>query len=455
MHRAAFITLSIWATFAQAFYPYIPIYACDEYHGCQDEDKRSMPAGELHQAASRDADVGDLLTFKLTQRSSPGDQDPATIAARQAERLRRKFRSKRVVSTLTRSEDPIKRANAFSVSTAETPSATNSVGIDQDGSDISYFVEAKLGSKADPVYLLCDTGAGSSWIMGSDCTSTACQDHTTWKASDSTTYEATGETFSIAYGTGSVSGTLAKDSISIASVELTMEFGVANITSDDFTHFAFDGILGLSMASGSTDNFVSTIKSEKILTSNVFGVNLNRHTDCLNTGELTFGGTDSSKFTGDITYTAVDSDAGGDWAIAMDDVAYNGTKAGITNRLAYIDTGTTYAFAPSADVVALHELIPGASSTDNVTYTAPCDSAQPIIITFSGVDREVSVKDWLSSPSSSGICTSNIYGREVVAGAWLLGDVFLKNVYTVFDADASRVGEWNAHGLTATRFLRY
>lgn len=354
--------------------------------------------------------------------------------------MRRKFRSARVASTPI-SGDPKKRANTFSVSTAETPSATNSVGIDQDGSDISYFVEAKIGSKADPVYLLCDTGAGSTWIMGSACTSTACQDHTTWSPSDSSTYAATGKTFSIAYGTGSVSGTLATDSISIASVKLTMDFGLANVTSDDFTHFAFDGILGLSMASGSSDNFISTIKSDKTLSSNVFGVNLNRHTDCLNTGELTFGGTDSSKFTGDITYTAVNSDAGGDWAIAMDDVGYNGAKAGITNRLAYIDTGTTYAFAPSADVVALHKLIPGASSTDNITYTAPCDSEQSIIVMFSGVNREISVQDWLSSPSSSGICTSNIYGREVITGAWLLGDVFLKNVYTVFDADASQVGK--------------
>lgn len=382
------------------------------------------------------------------------------MAARQAERLRRKF-SSRVTATPIKSKDTQKRANSFSVSTAATPSATNSVGIDQDGSDISYFVEAKIGSKADPVYLLCDTGAGSTWIMGSDCTSTACQDHTTWSTSDSTTYAATGETFSIAYGTGSVSGTLARDSISIASVKLTMDFGVANVTSDDFTHFAFDGILGLSMASGSSNNFISTLKSGKVLASNVFGVDLSRHTDCANTGELTFGGTDSSKFSGDITYTAVDSDAGGDWAIAMDDVGYNGAKAGITNRLAYIDTGTTYAFAPSADVVALHKLIPGASSTDNVTYTAPCDSEQSIMITFSGVDREISVKDWLSSPSSSGICTSNIYGREVVTGAWLLGDVFLKNVYTVFDADASQVGEWNTparvtnHALLLTYFLGF
>lgn len=276
--------------------------------------------------------------------------------------------------------------------------------------------------------------------MGNDCDSTACTEHTTWTPSDSTTYKDPSVDFTIAYGTGSVEGSLAKDSITIGSVEITMEFGVANITSDDFTHFAFDGILGLSMAGGATDNFIKSIKSDKVLKSNIFSVDLNRASDGTNTGQLTFGGTDSAKYSGDITYTSVDSSAGGHWAIALDNMGYDGSKAGVTGKLAYLDTGTSYAFGPPDDVAALHDLIPGANSTDGVTYTAPCDSDQPIILTFSGVDREISVADWLSSPESDGTCTSNIFGREAVSGAFLIGDVFLKNVYTVFDADASRVG---------------
>lgn len=277
--------------------------------------------------------------------------------------------------------------------------------------------------------------------MGNDCDSTACGQHTTWTPSDSTTYKDPGESFSIAYGTGSVGGELAKDTLSIGSVEITMEFGVANTTSDDFTHFAFDGILGLSMASGATDNFIDSLKSDKALSSNVFSVDLNRAGDGTNTGQLTFGGTDSAKYKGDITYTSVDSSAGGHWAIAMDDMAYDGTKAGVTDKLAYLDTGTSYAFGPSDDVAALHKHIPGASSSDGVTYTAPCDSDKPIVLVFSGVSREISVEDWLSSPDTDGTCTSNIFGREAVTGAFLFGDVLLKNVYTVFDADASRIGE--------------
>ncbi|KAL1847367.1 hypothetical protein Daus18300_013984 [Diaporthe australafricana] len=255
--------------------------------------------------------------------------------------------------------------------------------------------------------------------------------HSTWAPSDSTTSKAIGDGFSLNYGTGSVKGALTEDSMSIASVKVTMTLGVANTTSDDFTSFAFDGILGLSMNKGASDNFMGSVKEDKLLKSNVFSVALDRAEDGPNTGELTFGGVDSSKFTGDITYTSVNAAANGDWAIAMDNIGYDGNKAGVTGRLAYIDTGTTYAFGPPKDVAALHKVIPGASSSDGVTFTAPCDSDKSVTVTFSGVDQKISAKDWLSEPSSSGVCTSNIFGREVVSGAWFLGAVYLKNVLCI------------------------
>ncbi|KAK7724249.1 hypothetical protein SLS64_000583 [Diaporthe eres] len=259
---------------------------------------------------------------------------------------------------------------------------------------------------------------------------------------DSTTSKAIGDEFSLNYGTGAVNGTLTEDTMTIASVKVTMAFGVANTTSDDFKSFAFDGILGLSMNNGSSDNFMGSVKEDKLLQSNVFSVALDRAEDGPNTGQLTFGGIDSSKFTGDMTYTPVNATANGDWAIPMDGIGYDSSKANVTGRLAYIDTGTTYAFGPPDDVAALHKIIPGANSTDGVTFTAPCNSDKSITVTFSGVGHNISVKDWLSDPSDTGVCTSNIFGREVVTGAWFLGAVYLKNVYTVFDIDETRIGKF-------------
>lgn len=406
------VILATWATTALAFYPFIPSY--------------------------REGDSP--TTYKLSQKSSAQIGAPsADHADREARRLVRKYSSK-PSHNVRGTETLFGRDNKYTIDTAATPSGTNSAGIDQDGTDFSYFVEASLGSSGKSLYMLCDTGAGTTWVMGSDCNSKACGMHTTWGPSDSTTSKAVGTDFSLNYGTGAVKGTLTEDTMSIASVKVTMAFGVANTTSDDFTSFAFDGILGLSMNNGSSDNFMGSVKEDKLLKSNVFSVALDRAEDGPNTGQLTLGGTDSAKFTGDITYTAVNPEANGDWAIALDGMGYDTNKANVTGRFAYIDTGTTYAFGPPEDVANLHKIIPGASSSDGVTFTAPCDSDKPITVTFSGVEHKISPKDWLSEPSDKGVCTSNIFGREVVAGAWFLGAVYLKNVYTVFDIDQTRIG---------------
>lgn len=329
--------------------------------------------------------------------------------------------------------------NAYPVQLAGTPTTANSDGIDQDGTDYSYFIQAGVGSAQKPMYLLLDSGAGTTWVMGSSCQSDACNMHTSYGPSDSTSYKALSKPFFIDYGSGSVGGMLIQDSLTVAGIKSWMTFGVANTTTSDFVRFPFDGVLGLSMNIGTTDNFFKVLKQDKALNSNIFSLWLNRHSDGPNEGQITFGATDPSKFTGSISYTTVEPAAAGDWAIPLGDFAYNGKTAGIKGRLAYIDSGTTFVFGPPSDVAAVHKLIPGSTSSDGgVTYSVPCDSTAPVTVTFSGVSYSISPQDWIARNGAG--CTSTIFGHEVVTGAWLLGDVFLKNVYSVFDVDETRIG---------------
>ncbi|CAK7209084.1 hypothetical protein SBRCBS47491_000317 [Sporothrix bragantina] len=461
LSRAVLLQLILWTTTAQAFFPWFPPSVCaednelckaqlsssvDNVAGATQENRRSLPVKEA-----------DGLTFKIGRRTSPhyraARHEPLKARVEGiANRLAKKYAPQpaaaghgneaRTPTTPTVVRE--KRDNQFAVVTAVTPTASNAVGIDQDGTDFSYFIQAEFGSAKTPMLMLLDTGAGTTWVMGSDCASTACTMHSSFGPTDSKTLQESDDSFSISYGSGAVAGNLASDTVTITpELSQKMSFGIANTTSDDFTHFPFDGILGLSLSEGVTDNFWKTVTSAKILAKNIFGVALWREANGgSNTGELIFGATDPAKYTGSISYTSVDSSAGGDWAIAMDDMGYNGGKAGITGRLAYIDTGTTYVFGPAADVAALHAQIPGAMSTDGgVTYTVPCSSDQPLTVYFSGVAYSVSSLDWLTPASTDGgNCTSNIYGHAVVANAWLLGDLFIKNVYAVFDVDESRIG---------------
>lgn len=377
--RSTLLPLAIWISAANAFYPWLPHSVCvDDSELCKAQtaatssEERSLPVNAAH----------DGLRFKVRRKTPVAqvqrDEPLGHKVERMASRLAKKhgqpsapaphFRGRRqpLSPTPTTDNKLAKRTNTYSIATAATPSATNAVGIDQDGTDFSYFVEAKLGDKDATMLMLLDTGAGTTWVMGTDCDSTACSMHSSFGSADSSTLKTSSDTFSIAYGSGSVSGNLASDTISLAALSLTMSFGLADTTSSDFTYFPFDGILGMSRSEGSTDNFLSSISDAKLLPANIFGVSLWRESDGgENDGEVMFGATDDSKYTGSISYTTASSSS--DWAIPMDDIGYNGGKGGVTGRTAYIDTGTTYVFGPSTDVAALHKQIPGATSSDGVT----------------------------------------------------------------------------------------
>ena len=323
---------------------------------------------------------------------------------------------------------------------AEETGGHLTAGVDQDGTDNSYFVEVQFGSKGKELHMLIDTGAGSSWVMGSNCDTKACSLHESFGPADSDTFEASDETFSVSYGVGDVKGKLASDTVSLAGMSFTYQFGVADKTSDEFVYFAFDGILGLGINNGIGNNFLGTMDEANEVDANIFGISLHRAADGSNDGEIKFGSADETRYQGDITYTSIGS-KDGTWAIQLDDVAYDGKPAGVGGILAHIDTGTTYIFGPPDLVKSFHSLIPGSSSSDGTSYKVPCDSKAPLTFAFSGVSFEVSPKDWISPPSEDGSCTSNIYGEEVVKGSWLLGAAFLKNVYAIFDKDQKRIGK--------------
>lgn len=289
--------------------------------------------------------------------------------------------------------------------------------------------------------MLLDTGAGNTWVMGSDCISTPCSTHNTFGPADSKTYvPLVGESFSVAYGTGNVSGAVANDTITFAGMTLQMELGIANVTSDDFNSYPLDGILGLApQLTGNQPSFIETLVTGKFLQSNVFGMSLNRNASGPNNGEINFGAPDTSRFSGNLSYSPVT--VTGSWAISMDSIGSNGQDSGLSNRLTYIDTGTSYIFCPADDAKALHAVIPGSAvGSDGVTYSVPCSTTDSIAITFSGVSYNISSEDWVG-PMTNGVCTSNIYGQPVIEDSWLLGDTFLKNVYAVFDVDETRIGE--------------
>lgn len=248
------------------------------------------------------------------------------------------------------------------------------------------------------------------------------------------------------YGTGQVSGFLGTDTAHIASFQTPLTFGLAYNVSSEFSNYPMDGILGLgrpNTAPGSINapSVMQALISSKAIQSNIFGVHFWRSADGgTNDGEITFGSTDSSKFDGSLTYVNTVANQVGFWEVPVDDLGVNGKKLGLTGRTAIIDTGTSFILMPAGDASKLHAAIPG-SVADGEQFTVPCSSTAAIQVSFAGKAFSISPTDYVGSQSSGDQCYSLIIGRQTFGTTqWLFGVVFLKNVYTVFDSDASKIG---------------
>ena len=339
---------------------------------------------------------------------------------------------------------PVKRENAYTIVTGSTPLQTNSVAIDEDGTDYFYFTTTQFGSRGKSMYMLVDTGSANTWVIGSGCTSKACISHNTFGPADSSTLKSTPSKFNLTYGTGTVSGMIYNDTVKLAGMSLPLSFGLASTTSDDFSTYPMDGILGLGRPMSSNMNSPSVmeiIEASKALPQNLLGISLQRNGDGSTSGELSFGAPDTSKYTGDLLYVSTDYN-GSLWEIPIGDTAVNGASCHFSGKRGIVDSGTSFLLLPPSDAKTLHDLIPNSVLASD-GYCVPCSSSMPLQITISNTLFNVSSKDWVGSPINGGsMCSSNVIARQTFGpDQWLIGDVFLKNVYAVFDFDKNRIGK--------------
>jgi hypothetical protein len=194
----------------------------------------------------------------------------------------------------------------------------------------------------------------------------------------------------------------------------------------------FDGILGLAFSSISIDNtptvFESAIK-QNIVDQPIFAFYLGDN----GPGELTFGGYDSSKFEGNLTYVKLD--AATYWQIKMDSVAFGDRyKTGDDNALtAIVDSGTSLLTGPKKEVAKLAN---AAGAIPNIMgeYTIDCKlvpDLPELVITIDGKDYPIPGKDLVMQ--AQGTCLFAVMGMDFPKGgpAWILGDVFMVSVPTL------------------------
>lgn len=251
--------------------------------------------------------------------------------------------------------------------------------------------------------------------------------------------------FSVVYGTGSVSGTLGSDTIHIGPLSSALTFGLATNVSQEFISYPMDGILGIGRGvktegSIAAPQLMDVLSSNRLISSKLYGIHLSRGKDNLADGELNFGEVNQNRFSGDLNWNACLDNDNGFWEIAIENAGVDGKAVGLAGRSAIIDTGTSFILMPEADALKIHSRIPGFKQ-DGETFSVPCDTAAIIQFSFNKQTYNISTADWRGLRLENGLCRSNIIGRQTFKDTqWLVGDVFLKNVYSVFDFDSRRVG---------------
>src|SRR5271169_263776 len=92
------------------------------------------------------------------------------------------------------------------------------------------------------------------------------------------------------------------------------------------------------------------------------------------------------------------------------------------------------------DASTIHNAIPGSVTDGQGDFAFPCSTSAQLAVSFAGKSFNVSPKDYVGQPLNGGnnLCQSNIVGQQVSASSnqWLLGDVFLKNVFSCFKKKA-------------------
>ena len=325
-------------------------------------------------------------------------------------------------------------------SSAAAAAQTGSVTTTPEANDEAYLSPVQIGTPAQTLNLDFDTGSSDLWVFSSELRSSSRSGHSIYTAgSSSTSRLESGESWSIQYGDGSgAAGNVYADKVVIGGVTATSQaVEAATSISAEFTEdSANDGLVGLGFSSINTvtpdqaTTFFDTVKST--LASPLFAANLRHNAP----GTYDFGATDSSKYTGSIGYVPVSTE-NGFWEFNAG--AYSvGSRSGGTLGDSIADTGTSLILVPNSVVRAYYSQVSGAQNSNEYGgYVFPCSASLPdFSVSIGGAQRTVP-GDLINYATAEGnTCFGGIQANEGLPFS-ILGDVFLKTQYVVFDGTSS------------------
>ncbi|KAL3066193.1 hypothetical protein OYC64_016192 [Pagothenia borchgrevinki] len=305
--------------------------------------------------------------------------------------------------------------------------------------DLSYYGVISIGTPPQSFSVIFDTGSSNLWIPSVYCSSQACQNHRKFNPKESSTFKWGNKPLSIRYGTGSMTGYLASDTVEVGGISVANQvFGLSQTEAAFLAHMAADGILGLAFQTIASDDVVPVFDmmvKERLVSQPLFSVYLSSNS--AQGSEVVFGGIDSSHYTGEIAWIPLSSATY--WQINMDSVTINGQTVACSGGCqAIIDTGTSLIVGPNSDISNMNSRV-GASTNQYGEATVNCQDIQSmpeVTFTLNGHAFTIPASAYVSQ-SSYGCRTGFGQGGQQL---WILGDVFIRQYYAIFDSSTQTIG---------------
>ncbi|KAM5546169.1 hypothetical protein V8D89_000295 [Ganoderma adspersum] len=227
---------------------------------------------------------------------------------------------------------------------------------------VTYTASVGVGTPPTSYDLIIDTGSSNTWVGAGKA----------YVATNSSVD--TGDEVEVIYGSGLFFGEEFVDTVTIGDLVIENQgVGVAEIA---FGFDGVDGILGIgpvdltegtTSSGGEIPTVLDTAFAAGSIDANLIGVSFEPTTvESVTNGELTFGGVDDSKFTGDIAYVPITSTSPASDYVGIDQsITYGSAGTTILASTAGItDTGTTLVLLAS-DALATYQQVTGAVEDNN------------------------------------------------------------------------------------------
>jgi cathepsin D len=312
---------------------------------------------------------------------------------------------------------------------------------DENGIPITNFLNAQfygpitIGTPAQDFIVIFDTGSSNLWVPTKGCISLACLDHPKYDPSKSSTYEKNGTEIVIPYGKGNVAGTLGSETVNFGGFNVQgVDFGMMTKVSANFAATKAGGILGMAYSRISEDGappvFDLLIK-QGLIQNATFSFFLTK-----NPGQegstLILGGYDPKFAKTDFKFYPLLNETY--YIIGLNDFGVgNQSMGGNQTLVGIVDTGTSLIVGSTALVNQILAIVPAKPDCKNI-------SQYPSLFFNIGGDVYEITPDYYII-NDMGACLLGVMAMDNLPfNGFILGDVFIRQYYTIFDYGGQRVG---------------